>query len=260
LSGKYFNIINYHLNKKEHLDYTEIEKIAIKEKPKLIICGYTNYSKKFSFKKFSNIAKKSNSFLLADISHIAGLIVSGYHQSPIGYADFITSTTHKTLRGIRSAFILVKKQYIKQLDVGVFPGVFGGPKNNEIFAKAICFKEANKKEFKNYIKRVLYNTNYLCESLKRKGFKIVSGGTNIHLFSIDLRNKNINGRTAAILLEKNGIICNANSIPNENGTPFNPSGIRLGLAFETTKNITIHEIENIAKTIHKVINRNIYKP
>jgi len=254
-SGKFYKIINYNLNKSNLLDYKEIERIAIKEKPKIIIVGFTNYSRQYSFKKLYRIAKKSSSLLMVDASHIIGIIAAKECPSPIGFCDILTSTTQKTLRGPRSAFILVKKQYEEQLNKAVFPGCLGGPKNNEIAAKAICFKEASTLKFKSYIKKVLENTKYLCEECKKLGFKIVSGGTDNHLFCIDLSSSNIDGRTFANELEKNGIIVNANTIPNDKGTSFNPQGVRLGCALETSKGITKKELDFIANKMHEILNK-----
>ncbi len=244
-SGKLFKIINFNLDKNNILDYKEIERIALKENPKLIICGFTTYSRKFSFKKFSEIAKKSKSLLLCDIGHICGLVVTKFHPSPIGWADFITSTTQKTLRGPRSAFVLVKKEYENKLNKGIFPGLIGGPKNNEIAAKAIGFKEAMQPSFKNYIRKVLENTKYLCEELKKREFDIVSNGTDNHMFCIDLKNKGMDGKTFAEKLERKGVIVNANMIPGDMGTPRRPDGVRIGLALETTKGITKKQINEI---------------
>lgn len=255
--GKFYNIINYNLENNK-LDYKKILEIALREKPKLIICGFTSYPFKIDFKKFYDIAKKTNSFLMADISHIAGLIAAGKHSSPIPWADVITSTTHKTLRGPRSAFILVKKEYEDKLNKTIFPGLLGGPKNNEIAAKAVCFKEASTNKFKNYIKKVLFNTKYLHDKLVKIGFDCI--GTENHLFLVNLKKFNIDGRLFAEELEKIGIIVNSNSIPNDEGTPWRPQGIRIGLALETTKGITLKDLDKIAfkigttmLRIHKLI-------
>ena len=252
-SGKMFDIINYELDENGIIDYEYLEKIAMKAQPKLIICGYTAYSRIIDFTKFSDIAKSCGAYLMADISHIAGLIAGGAHPSPVGHADFITSTTHKTLRGIRSAFVMVKKDYEKKMNSAVFPGIFGGPKNNEIMAKAICFKEAATEEFKTYTFEVIRNTRYVCEQLKLHGLKIVSDGTDNHLFVIDLSEHSLDSKTIAEQLEERGIVVNVNTIPNDKGTPWKPQGIRIGLAFETTKGIDKLGLDFIVGQIVKVI-------
>lgn len=253
--GKTYKILSYPLNKNFEIDYKKLEKIAVKEKPKLIISGATCYSKKINFKKIGQIAKKINAYHLADISHIAGLIVTNYHQSPIKYADFITSTTHKTLRGPRGAIILSNNlKFEKIINQAIFPHFQGGTHQNIIAAKTICFKEAQTKSFKKYIFKTIKNTKFLCDELKKLNFSIIGNTTENHLFLIDLQNKNIKGRDAADILEKNNIIVNANSIPNDKNSPFNPSGIRLGLALETTKNISKKDLLIIINKFKQLFN------
>jgi len=255
ISGKLYKIINYHLTPDGGIDYDEVEKIAVKEKPKLIICGYTNFSKVIDFQRFGKIAEISKSLLMVDASHIIGIIAAGLCPSPFPWADILTSTTQKTLKGPRSAFILVKKQYEDKLNKAVFPGILGGPKNNEIAAKAICFKEAIQPGFKKYIKNVLENTKYLCDKCKEKGFKIVGDTTENHLFCLDLSKTGIDGRTFANELEKIDIIVNANTIPNDKGTPWKPQGIRIGCALETQRGITKKELDFIANKMLQTLNK-----
>ena len=251
--GKNYNVIPYGVNENGFLDYEEIERMAIKFKPKLIISGATNYSRKINFQKFSRIAQFVKAYHLADISHIAGLCVTGFHQSPIKYADFVTTTTHKTLRSVRSGIILSNKlQYKNLIDNSIFPHFQGGTHPNIIAAKAIGFKEAMKPSFKNYIRKVLENTKYLCEELKKRYFNIVSNGTDNHMFCIDLKNKGMDGRTFAEKLESKGVIVNANTIPGDTGTPWRPKGIRIGLALETTKGITKKQINDIVRIMEEI--------
>ncbi len=253
--GKTYNVISYPLNDKFEIDYLKMEKLAIKHKPKLIISGATCYSKKINFKKIGEIAKKCGAYHLADISHIAGLIVTGYHQSPLNYADFVMSTTHKTLRGPRGAIIISNNiKHEKFINRSIFPHFQGGTHQNIIAAKTICFQEAQTKKFNIYIKRILDNTKYVCNKLKENGFNIIGNITENHLFLIDMTNKNIRGHDAANLLEKNNIIVNANMIPNDKNSSFNPSGIRIGLALETSKNISKSKLNIIIKTFIKLFN------
>jgi len=252
--GKNYNVKYYGVDKDGLLDYKEIAKIAIKFKPKLIISGATNYSRKINFKKFGKIAQFVKAYHLVDMSHIAGLCVTGFHQSPIKYADFVTTTTHKTLRSVRSGIILSNNiKYKNLIDNCIFPHFQGGTHPNIIAAKAIGFKEAMKPSFRTYIKKVLENTKYMCEELKKRSFKIVSNGTNNHMFCIDLKNKEIDGRTFAEKLEEKGIVVNANPIPNDTGTPWRPDGVRIGLALETTKGITKKQIGYIAEIMGKLV-------
>lgn len=245
--GKTYNLVFYKLDKNGRIDYKDLEFKAKKNKPKLIISGTTAYSREIDFKKIGKIAKEVGALHLADISHIAGLVATGYHQSPIKYADFVTTTTHKTLRGPRGGLILSNNlEYEKLINTSIFPHFQGGSHPNIIAAKAICFSEALTPIFKKYIKDVLVNTKYLCNELKRRGFKIVSDGTDNHLFVIDFNDEKFDGRQFADLIEKEEIIVNANSVPGDKGTPFRPKGVRVGLALETTRNITKHQLKYLA--------------
>ena len=253
LIGKLYKIINYNLDSCGFIDYEDLKEKALKYKPKLIISGTTSYPRKINFKKIGEIAKKINAYHLVDISHLAGLVVSGFHQSPILYADFVTTTTHKTLRSVRGGLILSNKlKYKNIINKIIFPHFQGGPHPNIIAANAIALKEAGTRNFKLYIKKVLENTKYLCEKCKKNGFKIVSGGTDTHQFLIDLNKENINGREFADALEKENIIVNANVIPNDKGTQYYPKGIRLGCALVTTQNISKRKLNEIANKIKEV--------
>jgi len=253
VSGKDFKVVNYFLGKNNILDYREIEKLAIKEKPKMIICGYSAYPKKIDFKKFSNMAGKVGAYLLADISHIAGLVAGGVHPSPFPYADVVTTTTHKTLRGPRGALIICRRDLEKPIFSKVFPGLQGGPHNHTICAIGVALKEAESLDFKKYVKQVVLNAKVLAEELKRYDFNLISGGTDNHLILINLSNKNIFGAEAQKLLEKAGIVANKNTIPGETRPPQDPSGIRLGTPALTTRGMKEKEMEKIAFWIDGVI-------
>lgn len=260
-SGKYFKVVPYTLGKDGFLDYDQIEKLALKEKPKLIICGFTAYSRIIDFKRFSQIAQKVGAYLLADISHIGGLVASGVHPSPVEYVDIIMTTTHKTLRGPRGAILMVtQKGLIKdpdlpqKIDKAVFPGLQGGPHDNQTAAIAVSLKEALKPSFRTYAGQIVKNAKKLSEELKKYGFNIVSGGTDNHLLLIDLSNKNVNGAIAAFALEKAGIVVNKNSVPNDKMPPFYPSGIRLGTPAITTRGLKEKEMIQVAKWINEAIN------
>ncbi len=260
LSGIDFEVVNYSLDKKTGLlNYENIEKIAKKEKPKLIICGYTAYPRKIDFKRFSEIAKKVGAYLLADISHISGLIISKVHPNPFPWADVVMTTTHKTLRGPRGAIIICRKELKDKIFPKVFPGLQGGPHNHTIAAIGVALKEATAPGFKKYSQQIVKNAKVLAEELKKYGFKIVSGGTNNHLILIDLTNKNITGKEAQILLEKAGVVLNKNTIPYDPRPPFDPSGIRLGTPALTTRRMKEKEMKKVAFWINEVIsNPNSY--
>lgn len=260
-SGKYFKTVPYTLGKDGFLDYNAIEKLAIKEKPKLIICGFTAYSRTVDFKKFGQIADKVGAYLLADISHITGLIVAGAHPSPVPYVHIIMTTTHKTLRGPRGAMLMVTDKGIKKdpdladkIDKAVFPGLQGGPHDNQTAAIAVSLLEASKPAFKTYGHQIVKNAKKLAEELKRYGFNLVSGGTDNHLMLIDLSNKNVNGALAAFALEVAGIVVNKNAVPNDPMPPFYPSGIRLGTPAITTRGMKEKEMVKVAKWIQDAIN------
>jgi len=249
-SGRAYKIVSYGVDPKtEMLDYGEIEKIAQKEKPKMIICGATVYSRIIDFKKFSQIAKKVGAYLLADVSHIAGLIVGGAHPSPFPYADIVMTTTHKTLRGPRGAIIICRKNLADKIDRAVFPGLQGGPHEHQIAAKAVCFGEAMDPEFKNYAKQIVKNAEALAKELQKNGLRIVTGGTDNHLMLVDLRGLKITGKEAQAMLEDVGIIVNKNTIPYDPQKPFIGSGIRLGTPAITTRGMKEKEMKIIADLI-----------
>ena len=249
LSGKLFNFISYGLNDKEILDYNQIEKLAITHKPKLIIAGASAYSLEIDFKKFREIADKIGAFLMVDMAHYAGLIAAGLYSNPIPYADFVTSTTHKTLRGPRGGIILAKLAHEKIISSSIFPGLQGGPLEHVIAAKAIAFKEALQPEFKVYQAQVKTNAQILANTLVKRGFRIVSGKTESHLMLIDLRTKGITGKLAEETLGNANITINKNAIPNDPESPFITSGIRLGTPAITTRGFKENECEILGNLI-----------
>ena len=260
LSGQDFKVVNYFLTKNGRLDYQEIEEIAKREKPKLIISGFTAYPRKIDFKKFSQIAKKVRAYLLADISHITGLIIGRVHPSPFPWADVVMTTTHKTLRGPRGAIIICKKELEEKIFKKVFPGLQGGPHGQTICAIGVALKEAMSAKFKKYALQIVRNAQVLAKELKKYGFNLISGGTDNHLILIDLTNKNISGKEAQILLEKAGIVTNKNTIPYDPRPPFNPSGIRLGTPAVTTRGMKEKEMKKIAFWINEVISNHKSTP
>ena len=254
LSGIDFKIVHYSLDKKTHLlNYKEIERIAKKEKPKLIICGFTAYPRKIDFKKFGQISKKIGAYLLADVSHIAGLIVGKVHPSPFPWADVVMTTTHKTLRGPRGAMIICREELGEKIFPKVFPGLQGGPHNHTIAAIGVALKEAMTPQFKKYASQIVKNAKALAEGLKKYNFKLISGGTGNHLVLVDLTNKKISGKDAQILLEKAGIVLNKNTVPYDLRPPFDPSGIRLGTPALTTRGMEEKEMKKIAFWLNEVI-------
>jgi len=260
-SGRAYKIVSYGVDPKtEILDYEEIEKIAKREKPKLIICGATAYSRIIDFKKFSEIAKEIGAYLLADVSHIAGLIVGGTHPSPFPYADVVMTTTHKTLRGPRGAIIICRKDLAEKIDKAVFPGLQGGPHEHQIAAKAVCFGEALDPEFTGYAKQIVKNAKALAKELQKNGLRIVTGGTDNHLMLVDLRGLKITGKDAQKMLEDVGIICNKNTIPNDPQKPFVGSGIRLGTPAVTTRGMKEKEMKIIAELIFETLKARPSKP
>ena len=259
-SGKYFKTVPYTLGKDGLLDYSAIEQLAIKERPKLIICGFTAYPRIIDFKRFGQIAEKIGAYLLADISHIGGLVAAGVHPSPSEYADIIMTTTHKTLRGPRGAMLMVTSKGLKKdkdladkIDKAVFPGLQGGPHDNQTAAIAVCLLEASKPAFKIYAKQIVKNSKKLAGELIKYDFDLVSGGTDNHLILVDLANKNVNGALAAYTLEVAGIVVNKNGVPNDKMPPFYPSGIRLGTPAITTRGMKEKEMVKIAKWINLTI-------
>ncbi|MBD3210294.1 aminotransferase class I/II-fold pyridoxal phosphate-dependent enzyme [Candidatus Micrarchaeota archaeon] len=253
-SGKWFNAVSYGVSKEtEALDYDEIRKRAIQEKPKLIICGYTAYPLLIDFKAFREICDEVGAVMMADISHIAGLIAGEAYPSPAPYADVITTTTHKTLRGPRGAIIMGPEENAKKINKGVFPGTQGGPLENVIAAKAVCFHEAMQPEFRVYAAQVVKNAKALAEELAARGLRLVSGRTESHLVLVDLTPKGITGKGAQMALEESGIITNRNTIPFDTRSPFITSGLRLGTAAVTTRGMKESDMEEIASGIVKVL-------
>lgn len=253
LTGQDFRPVYYYLNRDGFLNYKEIEKLALKEKPKLIMAGYTAYPRKVDFKEFSKIAKKVRAYFFADIAHLAGLIIGGVHPNPFPWADVAMLTTHKTLRGPRGAIIICKKELENKIFPKVFPGLQGGPHQHTICAIGVALKEAGSPKFKKYAAQIIKNSRVLAQELKKHNFNLISGGTDNHLVLIDLRNKNITGKPAQELLEKAGIVTNRNTIPYDPRPPFNPSGIRLGTPALTTRGMKEKEMKMIASWINKVI-------
>ncbi len=253
-SGKIYKAYYYGVDPETYLiDYEKVKNIAKEIKPKIIVCGASAYPRQIDFKKFKEIADEVGALLLSDIAHYAGLIAAGIYDSPVPYADFVTTTTHKTLKGPRSGLILSKEIYSKKINSAVFPGIQGGPLMHIIAAKAICFKEAMTEEFKIYQKQVLNNAKTLADALIKKGYKVLTGGTDCHLILIDLRPNNITGKDAAIALEKAGIVVNKNAVPFDTQSPFITSGIRIGTPAITARGIKENEILLIAEWIDFVL-------
>lgn len=253
-SGKLFNFVSYGVDSEtERIDYENVREIALKHKPKLIVAGASAYSRVIDFEKLKEICDEVNAYFMVDMAHIAGLVAAGEHPSPVPYADFVTSTTHKTLRGPRGGLILCKEKYAKDLDKNIFPGMQGGPLMHVIAAKAVCFKEALDPSFKTYMKNVVLNCKVLGEELVKYGFKLVSNGTDNHLILVDLTNKNITGKEAEILLDNIGITVNKNTVPNETRSPFVTSGIRIGTAAVTTRGFDVEAMKEIASIISEAI-------
>jgi len=253
-SGKLFNAVQYGVNKDtELLDYDEIKKTALEVRPKMIVCGATAYPREIDFKAFHGIAEEVGAISMADIAHIAGLIVGGVHQSPFPYIDVVTTTTHKTLRGPRGAMIMSKERFAKDIDQTVFPGMQGGPHDHVTAAMAVALGEALKPEFKNYARQIVKNARALAESLMQKGFRLVTGGTDNHLILVDLRSKGVTGKEAETALDIAGITVNKNTIPFDPRKPFDPSGIRLGTPAVTTRGMKEAEMKQIGKFITQAI-------
>ncbi|NOX72034.1 MAG: serine hydroxymethyltransferase [Candidatus Micrarchaeota archaeon] len=259
-SGKAYNVVHYGVDKETNLlDYDEIRKLAEREKPKLIISGATAYPRKIDFKEFDDIAKDVGAYSMADIAHIAGLVVGGVHMSPVPYMDVVTTTTHKTLRGPRGAMIMCKEGLAAKIDKAVFPGMQGGPHEHAIAAKAVAFKEALEPGFKDYARQIVKNAQALADALMENGFKLVTDGTDNHLILVDLRNKGITGKDAEAALDASGITVNKNTIPYDTGTPWNPSGIRLGTPAVTTRGMNESEMKEIASFISRAIDAAVAK-
>ena len=255
ISGKWFNCVGYGLDKDGFIDYENVEKLAMEHKPKLIIAGFSAYSRVVDWKRFREIANKCGAFLMADIAHVAGLIAGGVYPSPIEYADIVTTTTHKTLRGPRGAMIMAKTNELeKKINSAVFPGLQGGPLMHVIAGKAVAFGEALQPEFKQYAKNVVNNAKVLCKTLMEGGIDIVSGGTDNHCILVDLRSKGLTGKAVEQELQKHHIICNKNAVPNDPQKPTITSGLRLGTPACTTRGYGEKEFIEVGKKILEVIN------
>ena len=252
MSGKYWNIVPYGVSREtETIDYEEVRRLALECKPKLILAGASAYPRIIDFKKFSEIAKEVGAYLMVDMAHIAGLVAAGLHPSPVPYADVTTTTTHKTLRGPRGGLILTNDEEIaKLINKAIFPGIQGGPLMHTITAKAVCFGEALKPEFKDYAKQIIKNTRVLADGLKAEGFRLVSGGTDNHLMLVDLTGMKVDtGKEAEHLLDEVGITSNKNAIPYDTQKPFVTSGIRLGTAAVTSRGFVEEDLAEVAKLI-----------
>lgn len=253
ISGAFFDFASYGVDENGFIDYDNVLEIAKKEKPKLIVAGASAYPRIIDFAKFREIADQVGAYLMVDMAHIAGLIIAGLHPSPVPYADFVTSTTHKTLRGARGGLILCKEKYAKMIDKAVFPGTQGGPLEHVIAGKAVAFKEALSPEFKEYQIQIVKNAKALADALKKYGFDLVSGGTDNHLMLLDLTNKNISGKEYEGILEEIGITVNKNTIPNETRSPFITSGIRIGTPNITTRGMKEEQMEQIAYIMSRIL-------
>jgi glycine hydroxymethyltransferase len=255
-SGKLYQTVGYQVTKEnEILDYDEIRKVAHAEKPKMIIAGASAYSRFIDFKKFREIADEVGAYLMADIAHIAGLVAAGLHPDPIEFSHFVTTTTHKTLRGPRGGMILCKKEFAKAIDSAVFPGIQGGPLMHVIAAKAVALGQAMTEDFKEYQRQIIKNAQHLCSSLEKKGYRIVSGGTDNHLFMVDLTSKGLTGKEAQESLEASGIMINKNLIPFDTKSPNVTSGIRVGTPAVTTRGMKEAEMDLIADFIDTVLQK-----
>ena len=253
-SGRFYDVTHYGVSPEdERIDYAELEKTARELKPVLITVGASAYSRIIDFERMGRLAKEIGAYLFVDMAHIAGLVAAGVHPSPVPHADFITSTTHKSLRGPRGGIILCKEEFAKKIDSQVFPGIQGGPLMHVIAAKAVCFGEALKPEFKEYSAQVVRNAQAIAARLTHHGFRICSGGTDNHVMLVDLRDKGLNGTDASLALDEAGITVNKNGIPFDTGSPMKPSGIRIGTPAVTTRGMKETEMEQIADAIHKVL-------
>lgn len=252
-SGLYFDVKSYGVDYEGNIDYDNVRKMALEHKPKLIICGASAYSKIIDFKRFREIADEVGAYLLADIAHIAGLIAGGVHPSPAGYAHFVTTTTHKTLRGPRGGIIMCDEEFALAIDKAVFPGIQGGPLEHIIAGKAVALKEALQPEFKEYAKQIVKNAKALAEGLIENGMELVGGMTENHLMILDLRNTGKTGKDMANILEKVGITANKNTVPNDPQSPFVTSGIRLGTPAMTTRGFKEEDMKEVARIIAEAI-------
>jgi len=253
-SGKFFNVVPYGVNKEtEVLDYDELKRTAKQAMPKMIIAGASAYPRELDFTKFKQIADEVGAYLMVDIAHIAGLIVAGIHQSPVPCADFVTTTTHKTLRGPRGGMIMCKKKYARELDREIMPGIQGGPLMHIIAAKAVAFKEAQKPEFKDYQNQIVKNAKTLASELVNLGYHVVSGGTDTHLLLVSFIQRNLTGKVVEEALEKAGVTVNKNTVPFDPQKPFITSGIRIGTPAVTTRGMKEEQMKKIASWIDQVI-------
>lgn len=254
ISGKYYNSLSYGVDENGYINYDEVLELAKKHKPKLIWAGFSAYSRIIDWKRFREIADEVGAYLVADIAHIAGLVASGVYPSPVPYADVITTTTHKTLRGPRGAMIMCKEELAERIDKAVFPGLQGGPHNHITAGIAVALHEAATEEFKEYSKQVVLNAQQLAKSLTELGYKIISGGTDNHMFLVDIAGSiGISGKEASDILEKANITTNKNTIPNDSRKPWDPSGIRLGTPALTTRGMKEEEMKKVAEYIHRAL-------
>ncbi|BEV14281.1 serine hydroxymethyltransferase [Herbaspirillum sp. DW155] len=253
MSGKWFNVVSYGLNEKEEIDYEAMERLAREKKPRLIIAGASAYSLRIDFERFAKIAKEVGAYFMVDMAHYAGLIAAGVYPNPVPFADFVTSTTHKSLRGPRGGVILMKAEHEKAINSAIFPGIQGGPLMHVIAAKAVAFKEAASPEFKAYQQQVVKNADVLAKTLIKRGLRIVSGGTESHVMLVDLRPKGLTGKEAEAILGSAHMTCNKNGIPNDPEKPFVTSGIRLGSPAMTTRGFKEAEAEKVGNLIADVL-------
>jgi glycine hydroxymethyltransferase len=261
ITGKYFNAVAYQLDPRTGLlDYDAIRKLAVEHKPKVIVAGHSAYPRQLDFARFRAIADEVGAILFVDMAHFAGLVAGGAHPSPVPYADVVTTTTHKTLRGPRGAMILCKAQHAKAIDRAVFPGVQGGPHNHTTAAIAVALGEALQPSFRDYARRVVENAQALGKALAARGFDLVSGGTDNHLLLVDLRNKNIAGKPAAVAMERAGLVANCNTVPGETRKASDPSGLRLGTPAVTTRGFGVAELEKVAAWIDLAIRKAEHGP
>ena len=254
ISGKYYNVVPYGVSREtEMIDYDALEKIVKDVKPKMVVAGASAYPRAIDFERFARIAHENGAYLMVDMAHIAGLVAAGEHQNPVPYADIVTTTTHKTLRGPRGGLILCKEEFAKQIDKAIFPGIQGGPLMHTIAAKAVCFKEAMQPEFKAYQHQIVKNAQALANGLKKNGLRLVSGGTDNHVMLVDVHEKGLTGKQAEKLLDQAHITANKNTIPFETLSPFKASGIRLGTPAITSRGFKEEECTLMADLIARII-------
>jgi glycine hydroxymethyltransferase len=254
ITGRYFKSIPYGLRASdEHIDMDQVRALAKEHRPKLLFCGTTAYPRILDFQAFGDIAKEVGAVFAADIAHIAGMVITGVHPSPVGIADIVTSTTHKTFRGPRGGMIMCKKEFAQAIDKAVFPGLQGGPHNHTTAGIAVAAREASLSSFRDYTKQIVINAKALAEELMAKGFRLITGGTDNHLILMDVTNKNVTGKVAAKALDRAGIVANYNAIPNDPRKPFDPSGLRLGTPAVTSRGMKVPEMKRLAGWIDQVI-------